>query len=104
MRPTAQETDAAQRRLNEVADMIDLNYHLVQLSPQVAKDIRTLTARRLMLEGETKVVAKQRVPKDFSFHVLSACPDQNECPIHPTPLPPMTVSEVAALDWPEDDR
>lgn len=104
MNPTRGEADEAQRRLNKVADTIDLNYHLVQLSPQVAKDIRTLTARRLMLEGETKVVAEQRVPRTFQFHVLSACPDQSECPIHPTPLPPMTTRELAALDWPEDER
>jgi|HubBroStandDraft_5_1064220.scaffolds.fasta_scaffold157363_1 hypothetical protein len=50
MKPTRYQTDDAQRRLNEIADTIDFNYHLVQLTPQVAEDIRMLTARRIWLE------------------------------------------------------
>lgn len=44
MNPTREEADDAQRRLNEIANAIDGYEH------QVAEDIRTLIARRLMLE------------------------------------------------------
>lgn len=63
MNPTQREADEAQRRLNEIADTIDLNYHLVQLSPQVAQDIRVLTARRLMLEQRDERVAPSYLSK-----------------------------------------
>ena len=33
------------KRLNNIANTIDLNYHLVQLSPQVAEDIRYVTGK-----------------------------------------------------------
>ncbi len=62
MNPTAEEADAAQRRLNKIADTIDRNYHLVQLGPQVAEDIRTLTARRLLVETEADLSLRMFPP------------------------------------------
>jgi hypothetical protein len=96
MIPTPEEAKDAQSRLGKMAETIDQNYHLVQLTPQVAEDIRIMIGRLEFLESLRMSALKFVSDRSYT-------PPSTDDMLHHTPGQP-TLGLLTVADYARQKR